>query len=58
MEKKNGKKHTQTSTSTEKQLDEFAMKFKKDLSLVSFISNNTTTTRVWFLDNGTSHHMT
>jgi hypothetical protein len=41
-EKKKGKGKTQKTTSTKTQLDEFAMKFEKDYSLVSFLSTSTT----------------
>jgi hypothetical protein len=57
-EKKKGKGKMQTTTSTETQLDEFATKFEKDFSLVSFLSTSTTMRSAWFLDNGASHHMT
>ena len=42
-EKKKGKGKTQETTSTKTQVDDFAMKFEKDYSLVSFLSTNTTT---------------
>jgi hypothetical protein len=56
--KKKGKGKTQTIASLETQLDEFAAKFEKDFSLVSYLSTSTTTRSVWYLDNGASHHMT
>jgi hypothetical protein len=40
------------------QLDEFAVKFEKDSSLVSCLSTSTTTRSVWYLDSGASRHMT
>jgi hypothetical protein len=55
---KKGQGKTQTTTSTETQLDEFATKFEKDFSLVSCLSTNTNTRSAWYLDNGASHHMT
>jgi hypothetical protein len=39
-------------------LDDFAMKFENDLSLVSFLSTNKATRSAWFLDNGAYLHMT
>jgi hypothetical protein len=39
------------------QLDEFAVKFEKDYSLISFLSTSTTTWSAWFLDSGASRHM-
>jgi hypothetical protein len=57
-EKKKGQGKTQTTTSTETQLDEFATKFEKDFSLVSCLSTNTNTRSAWYLDSGASHHMT
>jgi hypothetical protein len=44
--------------STKTQVDEFATKFEKDLSLVSYLSTSTTTMSAWFLDSGASRHMT
>jgi cupin superfamily acireductone dioxygenase involved in methionine salvage len=34
------------------------MNFEKDYSLVSFLSTGTTVRSYWFMDNGTSCHMT
>ena len=39
------------------QLDEFAVKFEKDYSPISFLFTNTTMRSVWFLDNGVSHYI-
>jgi hypothetical protein len=56
--KKKGNEKMQTTTSTETQLDEFATKFEKDYSMISFLSTSTTTRSAWFLDSGASRHMT
>jgi hypothetical protein len=56
--KKKGNGKTQKTTSTKMQLDEFAVNFEKDFSLVSCLSTSTTTRSVWFLDNVASLHMT
>jgi hypothetical protein len=58
LKKKKGREKTQTTTSTKTWLDEFAMNFEKDFSLVSYLSTSTATRSVWCLDNGASHHMT
>jgi hypothetical protein len=59
LEKKKGRgKSQQVATSAETQLDEFVVKFERDFSLVSFLSTNTVTRSVWYLDNGASRHMT
>jgi hypothetical protein len=57
LEKNKGRGNMQTTTSTEMQLDEFAVKFEKDFSLVSFLSTNTTTKNAWYLDTGAYRHM-
>jgi hypothetical protein len=56
--KKKGNEKMQTTTSTETQLDEFATKFEKDYSMISFLSTSTTMRSAWFLDSGASRHMT
>jgi hypothetical protein len=55
---KKGNEKTQTTTSAETQLDEFATKFEKDYSMVSCLSTSTTMRSSWFLDSGASRHMT
>jgi hypothetical protein len=57
-EKKKGKGKTQTATSAEMQLDEFAVKFEKYCSLVSCLYTTTATKSAWFLDSVASLHMT
>jgi hypothetical protein len=58
MKKNKGKVNTQTTTSTETQLDEFVENFEKGYSLVSFLSTITTMRSCWFLDSVASCHMT
>jgi len=57
-QEKKGQGKMQTTTSIETQLDEFAVKFEKDFSLVSCLSTNTNTRIAWYLDSGAFHHMT
>jgi hypothetical protein len=58
-EKKNkGNEKMCMPTSTKMQLDEFASKFEKDYSMVSFLYTRTTPRSAWFLDNGAYRHMT
>jgi hypothetical protein len=56
--KKKGKGKTQTVASTETQLDDFATKFEKELSMFSYLSTITNSRSAWYLDYGASHHMT
>jgi hypothetical protein len=56
--KKKGKGKTHTATSAKTQLDEFAVKFEKDFSLVYCLSTSTSTRSVWYLDSGASRYMT
>jgi hypothetical protein len=45
------------ATSVKTQLDEFVVKFKRDLSLVSLLSTSTVTRSAWYLESGASYHM-
>jgi hypothetical protein len=56
-EKNKRKGKTQTTTSMEIQIDDFATKFEKELSLVSCLSTSTNSKSAWYLDNGASNHM-
>ena len=55
---KKGKGKTRKTTSTKTQVDDFATKFEKFYSLVSFLSTSTSMRSAWLLDIGVSHHMT
>jgi hypothetical protein len=57
-EKKKGKGKTGKTTSTKTQVDDFATKFEKFYSLVSFLSTSTSMRSAWLLDIGASHHIT
>jgi hypothetical protein len=51
-----GRQRHQHKTNT--QLDEFAVKFEKEFSLVSYLSTRMIKGSVWYLDSGGYHHMT
>jgi hypothetical protein len=58
LEKNEGKGKTPTTTSTNMQLDDFAMNLEKDYSLVYFLSTSKNMRSMWLFDIGASRHMT
>jgi hypothetical protein len=50
------KKNKQTTTSAE--VGEFSTKFDKEFSLIVCLSSRTTIPDTWYIDSGTSRHMT
>ena len=53
--KKKEKENPYITSSIKTQLDEFATKFEKDLSMLAFPSTNTNTRIAWYFDSGVSH---
>jgi hypothetical protein len=61
LDKKKGKgeqQQNQVATSIETQMNDFVIEFKKDLSLVSFLSTNMIPRNAWYADSGTYWPMT
>ena len=58
MKGKGEQQQKQVATSTETKVNEFAAKFEKDFSLVSYLSTSTIPRNVWYVDSGASRHMT
>jgi hypothetical protein len=56
------KKEAQVAATTSTEIDEFAEKFEEEFSLVASLSSNSVAELedigAWFMDSGSSHHMT